>query len=103
MLVPLRPDGHPDASGCRSSPTCCHIRRFWAGEPDRLGRLEHRAGGADGASWVIDYDETTATDDEAGYRFDIHAFVPGEYVTIRDRHGPHTFRVVAVEDAPAGA
>ena len=38
-------------------------------------------------------------DDEAGYRFGTHTFVPGEYVTIRDQNSAHTFRVVAVENA----
>jgi hypothetical protein len=35
--------------------------------------------------------------DEAGYRFNAHAFIPGEYVTIRDPDDAHTFRVVSAE------
>lgn len=103
MLVPLRPDGHPDPAGFHAYPDRCRVRRFWSGENDRIGRLQHRAGGTGGAHWVIDYDETRADDDEAGYRFDAHAFTPGEYVTIRDGHGPHTFRVAAVEEPRAVA
>lgn len=99
MLVPLRPDGHLDAGGCLAEGS--RVRRFWAGEPDRHGWLQHRAGGAGGATWVIDYDEMSSDDDEAGYRFDFRAFIPGEYVTIRDLHGSHTFRVDTVDDAPA--
>ena len=39
-------------------------------------------------------------DDEAGYRFAAHAFVPGEYVSIRDEDGEmHTFQVISVEPA----
>ena len=38
---------------------------------------------------------------KAGYRFGAHAFVPGEYVSIRDEDGEsHTFHVVSVQ--PAG-
>jgi len=96
MVLPLRPDGHPDAAGCNADPGCCRIRRFWAGEEDQHGRLEHRVGGVAGAHWVIDYDETTTADDQAPYRFDSHAFAPGEYVTVRDRLGAHTYRVVSV-------
>lgn len=99
MLVPLRPDGHLDAAGCLAAGS--QVRRFWADEPDRLGWLRHRAGGTGGATWVIDYDEMSSDDDEAGYRFDFRAFVPGEYVTIRDLHGSHTLRVDTVDDAPA--
>jgi hypothetical protein len=64
-----------------------------------LGRLLHRAGGAGGATWVIDYNDASSEDDETGYRFDRHSFVRGEYVTVTDRHGPHTFRVVEVDEA----
>jgi hypothetical protein len=36
--------------------------------------------------------------DESGYRFGVHAFSQGEYVSIRDENGElHTFRVVSVE------
>jgi hypothetical protein len=44
--------------------------------------------------------ENRVDDDEAGYRFGAHAFIPGEYVTIRDQEeDAHTFRVVSVEPA----
>jgi hypothetical protein len=47
---------------------------------------------------VFDYDPDTADDDEAGYRFGMHAFTPGEYVSIRGHAGAsHTFKVVSVE------
>jgi hypothetical protein len=47
---------------------------------------------------VFDYEETAEDDDEAGYRFGIHAFQPGEHVSIRDEDGAlHTFQVVTVE------
>ena len=94
MTVPLRADGHLEPRPGEGY----SVRRFWAGEPDRIGVLKHRAGGVGGATWVIDYDETTEADDEAGYRFDFHVFVPGEYVTVADRHGTHTFRVASVSD-----
>jgi hypothetical protein len=47
---------------------------------------------------VFDYDEAGTDDDEAGYRFGVHAFVPGEYVSIRGEDGGlHTFQVATVE------
>jgi hypothetical protein len=48
------------------------------------GPRDSRAGGADGATWMIDYDLDRTSDDEAGYCFDEHRFAPGEYVTIQD-------------------
>ena len=47
---------------------------------------------------VFDYDDSRLDDDEAGYRFGAHTFVPGEYVTVSDQGSSHTFRVVAVEN-----
>jgi hypothetical protein len=78
----------------------CGVRRFWNGEDEEIGWLVHKPGGAEHARWVFDYDPGTTDDDEAGYRFGMHAFAPGEYVSI-DGHegGSHTFRVVSVEPA----
>jgi hypothetical protein len=76
------------------------VRRFWAGEDEEIGRLVHKPGGTDHGQWIIDYDEAAEDDDEAGYRFGVHVFRPGEYVSIRDEEGEmHTFRVVSVENA----
>ena len=66
----------------------------------RNRRLTHKPGGAEHARWVFDYDPDTTDDDEAGYRFGVHAFAPGEYVSIRGHEGEsHTFKVVSVEPA----
>jgi hypothetical protein len=47
----------------------------------------------------IYYDVHGAPDDETGYRFDHHAFRPGEYVSIKEHDGVlRTFRVVYVRD-----
>jgi hypothetical protein len=60
----------------------------------------HKPGGAEHARWVFDYDQSRVEDDEAGYRFGGHAFVPGEYVSITEDDGDvHTFRVMSVEAA----
>ena len=51
-------------------------------------------------SLASDHATAAATDDdEPGFRFGAHSFVPGEYVTIRGHDGEqHTLRVVAVSD-----
>lgn len=100
ITAPLDESGHLDQAEWREKRLQCRVRRFWPGEPDRQGRLIHRAGGADGATWLIDYDLDRVTDDEAGYRLGKHRFVPGEYVTILDEDEKlHTFQVVAVKGA----
>jgi len=49
---------------------------------------------------VFDYEGTAEWDEEAGFRFAAHRFVPGEYVSIRDEDGDaHTFQVISVEPA----
>jgi len=68
---------------------------------DKIGRLVHKPGGTNGATWIFDYDENRLDDDEAGYRFDAHRFARGEYVTVRDQNRTHTFGVSSVEDAGA--
>jgi len=100
ITAPLDETGRLDQDEWREKRAQCRVRRFWPGEPDRQGVLIHRAGGADGATWMIDYDLDRATDDEAGYRLGKHRFVPGEYVTIQDEDEKlHTFHVVAVRGA----
>jgi hypothetical protein len=97
LLAPLDPSGRLDAEGWRENRDRCRVRRIWGSEPVRHGRLVHRAGGAEGATWLIDYDDRTEDDDEAGYRLGSHRFVEGEYVSIRDDEGRlHTFSVKRV-------
>ena len=102
FVAPLAEDGHIDPVLWKKQREHCRVRRFWAGEPDEIGHLIHRPGGKAGGVWAFHYDirdaDNDPDDDEAGYRFGAHAFVPGEYVSIRDEDGElHTFIVVSVE------
>ena len=94
FVAPLTADGHIDPTVWKAHRDRCRVRRFWEGEPDDIGHLVHRPGG----SWAFHYDIDGDEDDEAGYRFGAHAFVPGEYVSIKDEDGEmHTFQVVTVD------
>jgi len=96
FVAPLDRDGHIDAELWRKHREHCGVRRFWGGEEEH-GRLVHKPGGGRGR-WIFDYDLAAEDDDEAGYRFDSHAFRPGEYVSICDDRGEmHTFVVASVE------
>ena len=99
FIVPLDAKGHIDEPLWRAHREACRVHRFWLGEDEKSGRLVHKSGGQDPARWVFDYDQNRVDDDEAGYRFGAHVFIPGEYVTIRDQDDAHTFRVVSVEPA----
>lgn len=98
LHAPLDATGHIDAEAWQENRELCRVRRYWAGEPDRHGWLVHRAGGAGGATWCIDYDDARSEDDEFGYRLDSHRFVVGDYVSIRDAEGELLpFRIASVK------
>jgi hypothetical protein len=98
FVAPLDDKGHIDPALWQQYRDYCRVRRFWDGQDDEIGRLVHRPGGPEHGRWVFDYDETAEEDDESGYRFASHAFVPGEYVSIRDADGEmHTFKVTSVQ------
>ena len=100
FVAPLDNNGHIDPHLWQTYRQHCGVRRFWNGADQEIGRLAHKPGGAEHARWVFDYDPGTTDDDEAGYRFGVHAFAPGEYVSIRGHEGEsHTFKVVSVEPA----
>jgi len=65
------------------------------GRQDRIAGAQ--GGGAEHGRWVFDYNVARDDDDEAGFLFGHHAFVPGEYVSISDAGGVmHTFVVKSV-------
>ena len=100
FIAPLDVEGHIDPLLWKKYRDYCRVRRFWEGEEDEVGRLVHKPGGAEHARWVFDY-SPDEEDDEAGYKFGVHAFLPGEYVSISGQDGrQHTFLVVAVDPVP---
>lgn len=95
FAAPLDDAGRLDAEEWRKTRERCRVRRFWAGQKDEIGHLVHRRGG----SWAFDYDPKSSADDEPGFKFDKHAFIPGEYVSITEHDRVRrTFRVISVAD-----
>lgn len=94
FIAPLDDKGHIIAKDWKAARETCRVRRFWAHEKDEIGHLVHKRGG----SWAFHYDvHGDAEDDETGYRFGSHAFLPGEYVSIKEHDGVlRTFRVMSV-------
>lgn len=95
IYAPLDQDGHLDATEWRANRDQCRVRRFWPGQKDEIGRLVHKRGG----NWAFDYNAATENDDETGFKFDKHRFIPGEYVSITEHdHVQRTFFIKAVVD-----
>jgi hypothetical protein len=100
FVAPLDQNGHIDPKLWRQHRDHCRVRRFWEGQEDEVGRLVLAPSSREHARWVFDYGVGAIEEEEAGYRFASHAFVPGAYVSIRNDDGDmHTFRVAAVEQA----
>ena len=97
ITAPVDDDGQLIAEDWKSDREQCRVRRFWGDEEEEIGHLVRKPGG----SWALHYDiHGHEDDDEAGYRFGMHRFLPGEYVSIRDHDDDvlRTFKVVAVRD-----
>lgn len=94
FVAPLDRKGHIDAKSWQQHRSQCRVRRFWEGVPNEIGHLVHKPGG----SWAFHYDiHGKIDDDEAGYRFADHAFIAGEYISIREHdEDMNTFRIVSV-------
>jgi len=96
FVAPLDRRHHIDPDGWKAHRTACTVRRFW-GEEAASGHLVHRRD----RRWAFHYDPDEPIDtDEPGYRFDSHAFRPGEYVSITEADGvTRPFRVASVAAA----
>ncbi|MGD9814977.1 MAG: hypothetical protein AB7Q23_07240 [Hyphomonadaceae bacterium] len=94
LVAPLDREGRLDADAWRDHKEACRVVKFGGGGENETGFLRRRPGG----SWAFHYDLADGgADDDPGYRLGAHRFVLGEYVTILDDDGAHTFRVVSVQ------
>lgn len=93
IVAPLNAERRLDPEAWKSHRDACRVVRFRPTGDDEVGHLVHRPGG----SWAFHYDIRGDEDDEAGYHFQDERFEPGEYVSVREADGAHTFRVISVE------
>jgi hypothetical protein len=94
VVAPLEEDGRLDIETARAHKESCRVVRFHAAREHEEGYLRRRPGG----SWAFHYDfDDGGEDDDPAYRLGEHRFVYGEYVTIQEDEGEHTYRVVSVE------
>lgn len=94
FVAPLDTKGHIDAKLWQQHRSQCRVKRFWEGVPDEVGHLVRKPGG----SWAFHYDiHGDADDDETGYRLGDHAFITGEYISVREHdEDMNTFRIVSI-------
>jgi hypothetical protein len=94
LVAPIDAKGRLDVEAALAHRDACRVVRFRRGEDSIEGLLRRRPGG----SWAIHYDFASgAEDDDPGYKLGEHTFALGEYVTILEDEGAHTYRVVSVE------
>ena len=98
IVAPIDASGHLDPGEWRKVRAQCHVRRFWRDEGERRGMLLHRAGGANGATWRIEYDGQSP--EEKGVHLETHRFAEGEYVSLRGEEGHlKTFKIARMRPA----
>jgi hypothetical protein len=94
IVAPLDREARLDAEAARDHPDACRVMRMRPGQETEEGLLRRRPGG----SWAFHYDlQGGGEDDDPGYRLGDHRFVTGEYITIEEDDGPHTYRVTWVQ------
>jgi hypothetical protein len=94
LIAPLDGEGRLDADTWRAFKQDCRVVRFRAGADNEEGYLRRRPGG----SWAFHYAfEDGGEDDDPAYRLGDHRFLSGEYVTIEEDEGAHTYRVANVD------
>src|SRR5690606_19017131 len=92
LLVPLDAEGRLDAAEWKARQVLCRVRKFAAGETERIGRLRRKPGG----QWYFDYEEGES-DDEIGFRLGEERFVTGEYVSVGSGREMFTYQIARVE------
>jgi hypothetical protein len=94
FIAPVSDEGRILADAYAQLKDRCRVRRFNGSEPDELGHLVRKRGGA----WAFHYDiQGDPLHDDTGFRIDTHRFMPGEYVSIKEPAGDlKTYRVISV-------
>jgi hypothetical protein len=92
LVLPLRADGRIHAERWREERDRFRFTHFSPEGGAESGRLVHKPGG----SWGFLYDDGDDEEDASGFRFETERFVRGEYVSIREDDGAHTYQVASV-------
>ncbi|WP_159717274.1 hypothetical protein [Geminicoccus flavidas] len=96
LLAPLSGHGRLDPLGWQAQRGGCPVLRISCGQPILIGALRHRAGGAEGSTWIIDYDPSADAEEGYGYRLDAQRLVKDELVPLVGPDGVRTFQVADI-------
>jgi len=98
FTAPLDAQGMLDSKQWARDKAMCTVRRFWENQDDEHGVVVHHVG-----KWVFAYQPSQHLPEEPIFRFDKHAFNPGEYVTVTEHDGvARPFRIVSVRPVAVG-
>lgn len=92
LIAPLAEDGRIDAELWRDHRDGYRFVHFSGDQDSKVGHLVHGPGG----SWKFHYDMRGSEEDATGFHFQDERFVVGEYVSIRENSGMHTYVVSSV-------
>ncbi|WP_428673240.1 hypothetical protein [Reyranella sp.] len=94
FTAPLDSAGKLDLEQWARNKDKCLVRRFWNSTTDERGRLVHQHGGHWAFAWPGEDRE------EPIFRYDKHAFVTGEYVSVTEHDGiERPFCIVDIKPA----
>ncbi len=91
LVAPLDSSDRLDEALWSANRQACRVVRVHGDEDHDIGHLVRGPGGA----WAFRYD-LTGEDEDRVRRLDHVRLAPGEYVTVVEDDGEHTFRVIAV-------
>ena len=81
------------ASGALMDQCGQSLSRFRPDEEDDVDHLVRKQGGG----FAFRYDIRGDQEEESGYHFSSDRFILGDYVSVREEDGLHTFQVASVE------
>jgi hypothetical protein len=93
LVLPLKATGRIDGELWKSHRDRCRVVHYRAGEEHDIGHLTRMPGG----QWKFHYDIKGDEEDQRGFHFGDERFVVGEYISIIESDGAHTYRVITVE------
>ncbi|HUI21085.1 MAG TPA: hypothetical protein VLZ74_08580 [Methylocella sp.] len=93
FVAPLDADSRIDPHLWHQYSDFCRVVRFRPNEADEIGHLVRKPGG----TWAFRYTVGGGQADETGYHFSSDRFIIGDYVSIREDDGLHTFQIASVE------
>lgn len=93
LVLPLTETGGIDSLMWKAHRDLCRVVHYRSGQEHDLGHLVRGPGG----QWKFCYDIKGDEEDPRGFHFSDERFVVGEYISVVEENGSHTYRVVTVD------